>query len=151
MQTDPEFYDAHVFDAGAAREASLSATLSRVRVRRRMRKTGRAVAVLACLAMAAGLAIPAASLKPGETVKVNPLIVRTTPLTQEQKVTTVKATGLFVRTPPESMAALRVSTPPNAVVPRLGDEEFYHWLALHDCACIQVGAEFPQVLPLHPE
>lgn len=151
MQTDPDYYDERPFHVDAARHASLCATLSRVRLRRRMRKTGGAIAVLCLTALLVRLAIPGAVTPPGgQVVERDQLIIRSAPLKADQRMVSVKDEGMFVRTT-ATEAVARVKTPADAPVARLGDSEFRHLLAAHDVYCIQVGAGAAQVLPLHAE
>ena len=55
---------------------------------------------------------------------------------------------LFIRTPEERAMDVRITTPPDAAVPRLGEAEFHTWLAAHEVYCIQLGGDLAQVLPL---
>jgi hypothetical protein len=150
MQTDPDIFDANPFDAEASRETSLAATLSRVRLRRRMRKAMGAVAVLCLTALLVRLATPVDLNPQGAVTASNPLIIRSGRLRAEQRLATVRDPGMFVQTTaPETVA--RVTTSADAAVPRLGEREFHHWLAAHEVYCIQVGTAPAQVLPLHLE
>jgi hypothetical protein len=150
MPIDPNVLDARNFDADAARDASLLATLSRVRLRRRVRRSGSASVALLAVASVVWAAMPAPESKPGRLAD-NPLVVRSVSLTAEQRVFTATKRDLFIHTPAEPVAAVRFTTPSDAVVPRLGEAEFHRWLAAHEVYCIQLGGELPQVLPLRPD
>lgn len=137
-----------VFDAEASRHASLTATLSRVRFRRRARRTVQSTAALLLATAAVWLAIPSPSLRPDPPLVQNPLLIRSSPLTAEQRIVSAAGPELFIRTPAESDIAMRITTPTDAAVPRLGEDEFHRWLAAHEVYCIQLNGGPPRVLPL---
>jgi len=129
-----------------ARHASLAATLRRVRVRRRVRKTMRLTAVVALLAVPLWLMRPH-SPGPDNAVAQNPLVIHTRPLTPAQTVRSSATPGIRVRS--ETGITARVTTPSDALVPRLGEAEFHQLLAAHEVGYVQVAGIPARVLPLH--
>lgn len=145
MQTESRPF----FDADTARHASLTATLRRVRVRRRARKTVRCTAAFALIAVPLWLLrLPPSGH--GHTVAENPLIIHTRPLTIAQTVRSIPAPDICIRTSREAGRTARITTPSDAAVPRLADVEFHQLLAAHEVGCIQVAGIPAMVFPLRP-
>jgi len=149
MQSDPSVLDSHDFDLETAREASLVATLARVRLVRRARRGVGAGAVGLVAAGAVWLGMPRPPAITSGPAAGNPLVVKSRPLPATQRIVSTPRPDL--RTTAEPAPVERVSTPPDVVVSRLGESEFNTLLAANRLYCIQLAGDLPRVLPLHPE
>lgn len=133
MQTEHDSPNNRLYDTETARQASLRATISRVRLRRRVRKTAGGAAVLLAVGAVVWLAMPGVTPQSGGgpgpvvgPVAVDSLRIRTMPLTAEQRVVTARTPGLIVR------------TQAGRTVPRLGEGELRALLAAHEAYLIQM-------------
>jgi hypothetical protein len=149
MQSDPSVLGSHDFDPETAREASLAATLARVRLVRRARRGVGAGAVGLVAAGAVWLGMPRPPAITSVPAAGSPLVVKSRSLPATQRIVSTPRPDL--RTTAEPAPVERVSTPPGIVVSRLGEIEFNTLLAANQLYCIQLAGDLPQVLPLHPE
>jgi hypothetical protein len=90
--------------------------------------------------------------KPGRSPELakNPLIIHSVPLTAQERIVSAAENDLYVRTPEESVAAVRFNTSPEASEQRLDEAGFHRWLAANKLYCIQLGTDTPVILPLTP-
>ena len=130
--------------------ASLAATLARVRLCRRVRRSARISVALLAAASTVWLTIPAPKPGRGPELAQNPLIIHTIPLTAGERIVSAPDTDLYVHTPGESVAAVRFTTPPQAFEERFDEVGFHRWLVANKLYCIQLGTDTPAILPLTP-
>jgi hypothetical protein len=147
MPTDSHLSGPSGFDPEAA---SLAATLARVRLCRRVRRSARASVVLLAAAFTVWLTMPAPKPGRGPELANNPLIIHSVPLTAQERIVSAAENDLYVRTPGESVAVVRFNTSPEASEQRLDEAGFHRWLAANKLYCIQLGTDTPVILPLTP-
>jgi hypothetical protein len=131
------------------RQASLHATLARVRLVRRARRGRPAVVALAVL-VAGGLFFG----RPAQGPKLLPDVgqrferVPTRPLAAREKLITRAMPELRVATDHSLAAAAVVRPPPGLIVLRMDSGELRRLLAAHGMFCLQIGTKDAVVLPL---
>jgi len=149
MPTDHPSATCDTFDPETAQIESLNATLSRVRFRRRVRRTATTSVILMAALGAVWLALPTPLPRSGPAPVADSIRIRSLPLTPEQKIVSSVIPDLYIHTPSETSGIARIATPSGASVPRLGEREFQSLLATYDLYCIQVNGAAPEIRSLH--
>lgn len=145
MKIDPNITLLGECGFDSAQQMSLAATLATVRLHRRIRRCMRTGIVVLAVGTGVWATLPV-RVSPNESppVLTTQIFLKSVPLTQEQRIVSVKALGSVIRTPADARTE-DLTIPSGPEVVRLGDTEFHKLLAAYNAYCIQLPGKQPEI------